>query len=885
LIVQKRASYRLTRRQVLKLSAGLLSSAALAKLCGEPRLVDRAAAQTAPERIYIAPDDHTDYLWTSGEHEYRQAFLEMLDYYLDLADDTENEAPEHQSRWNCDGSFWMWTYEKYRPAADFQRLIARIRSGHISVPLNALCLCLGGAPAEAVLRGMYYPGQIERRYSLRFPLAYSVENQTLPYGLGSLWAGAGAKYSWKGICGCATRVPSAGDREHEIYWWVGPDGSRVLMKWYSLVSNQSLGGYAEAYEPSSAVELLGDKCFGSPEYDYGLAGAFGHGWDGLKVLTDQFVSVAKAKMNSQRQVIVSNEEDFFQDFEATYGSSLPSTSASFGNEWDLYCASMAEVSARVKRAVEKLRAAEALASLVSLKNPTFMDGRQEARDLAWMDLGLYWEHDWTADGPVSRETRRDWQRRLATEIEAYVDTLYDDAATALAAMIQRSGPQPRFYVFNPLSWIRTDITDLPYSGGWPAHVVDLTTGEEVPSQLVNVDSQQYLRVLAPNVPSVGYKVFEVQPGTGSDFTDGAPIADASQGTMQNSLYEIAVAPRGAITSLKDKSQNNREFARNIDGYYLNDLGSSSGTLTVENAGPVSVTVRITAPKPITHVTRITLIRNARRIDIRNEITQNFGDIHTWRFGFELSNPDVWHEEVGAVVRAKLLADGGHYSPRNARYDWLTLNHFADIGSAGRSGATLSNADCYFMKLGNSSSVNLDTGTPQISPLAGGQVDGPSLGIPNQGGDTHFLQRFALQTHEAYSPVEAMKFALEHQNPLVAGAIVGGSVYPETSYSLVTISDPNVLLWALKPAEDGIQRGVIARVWNLSAAAVDSFSLALGGESILSAQRTSHIETVIEPASVIGGMLAADLNAHEIKTFLARVLPFAGRGYLPLVRRR
>jgi hypothetical protein len=38
-----------------------------------------------------------------------------------------------------------------------------IKSGHISVPLNALCVCLGGAPAEAVLRGMYYPGQIERR--------------------------------------------------------------------------------------------------------------------------------------------------------------------------------------------------------------------------------------------------------------------------------------------------------------------------------------------------------------------------------------------------------------------------------------------------------------------------------------------------------------------------------------------------------------------------------------------------------------------------------------------------------------------------------------------------------------------------------------------------
>ena len=131
----------------------------------------------------------------------------MLDYYLDLADATQNNPREHQSRWNCDGHFWLWVYEKNKPAAEFNRLIGRIRSGHISVPLNALAVCLGGAPTEAVLRGSYYAGQIERRYNLRFPLAYAMENQTLPFGLGSLWAGCGAKYSWRGICACATRMP------------------------------------------------------------------------------------------------------------------------------------------------------------------------------------------------------------------------------------------------------------------------------------------------------------------------------------------------------------------------------------------------------------------------------------------------------------------------------------------------------------------------------------------------------------------------------------------------------------------------------------------------------------------------------------------------------
>ena len=48
-----------------------------------------------------------------------------------------------------------------------------------------------------------------------------MENQTLPGGVASLWAGAGATYSWKGICDCATQI-DAGDRPREIYRFAGP---------------------------------------------------------------------------------------------------------------------------------------------------------------------------------------------------------------------------------------------------------------------------------------------------------------------------------------------------------------------------------------------------------------------------------------------------------------------------------------------------------------------------------------------------------------------------------------------------------------------------------------------------------------------------------------
>jgi alpha-mannosidase len=817
-------------------------------------------AQTQ-KRIYIANDDHTDYMWTLDEAGYRTAFIEMLDYYLNQADATAGNPSPYQGRWNCDGSFWLWTYERNKSATDFNRLIGRVRDGHISAPLNALVSCYGGVPAEAVLRGMYYAGTLERRFNLRFPMAVAMENQTMPFGLGSLWAGAGAKYSWKGICACATKVPSPGDREHDIYWWNGFDGSRILMKWNTMIQfNESIGGYAEARNPFAAVELCSTHPTFLARNPYNVAGAFGKGWDEAKTFTDEFITAAQQLTNASRQVIVSNEEDFFRDFESTHGATLPSVAASFGNEWDLYCASMAEVSARVKRSLEKLRSAEALATLVSLRDAGFMNSRIAARDQAWINLGLYWEHDWTADGPVGRDARGAWQRRIAGEIESYVNTLQSDAAAAMGGLIRKSGGNTRFYAFNALSWSRTDVADLPYADTNPVHVVDLTTGQETPSQIVTLNGQRFLRVLARDVPPVGYKVFEIRAGNGGSF----PIAaNASGSVIENNRYRLTVADRGAITSLIDKTRGNREFARNINGRLLNDLGSGSGSLQVENAGPVSVTLRADASGPLNHTSRITLIQDKDRIEIHNQITQGFADVYTWGFGFNLDSPDVRHEEVGAVVRARLTTQGGHYSPRNARYDWLTLNHFADI-SGNDSGVTLSNADCYFMQIGNSTPTVLDTATPLIAPLVGGQVDGSGLGIQSQGGDTNFTQRFALQTRSSYDQAAAMRFALEHQNPLVTALVTGGSALPENTYQFVTISNPNVLLWALKPAEEGIGQGVIARVWNLSESAAD-YQLSLA-QTITSATRATHIETNLENASVSNGALVSNATAQQLQTF-------------------
>lgn len=822
------------------------------------------------KRVYIACDDHTDFFWTADEVAYRAAFLNMLDYYVAQADASlaANAPHDYQGRFAMDGAHWLWEYEHNRTPAQFAHVIDRMKSGHLSAPMTALVSCYGGAPLEAVLRGMDYAGRLERRFDYRFSLAVAMEDQTLPWGLASLWAGSGAKWSWKGICGCVSQVPSAGAREHDAYWYTGPDGQRVLMKWNTLNTNDSMGGYAEARNLPAVVNYVTSDPGYLARWPWLASGCFGRGWDDLQTYTTDFMTQAQALSNASRRVITSNEEDFFADFETNYGAALPTVDYSYGNEWELYCASMAEVSASVKRSVERLRAAEALVAAESWFAPNVASSLSASRDQAFEDLGVYWEHDWTADGPVPRATRAAWQRTLATRIQGYVGALESTGKSALGARIASGGVGTRFYAFNPLSWTRDDVVDFPWSAPGPVHVLDVATGLEAPSQLVVVDGTTYVRVWAEAVPSVGYKVFEVLPGAGTTFSQAATVTGNQ---LENARYRLTLDPRGAITSFVDKAQSNREFVSSAAGTKWNDLGGSGGTVTVENAGPVSATLKTVTAAGLAHTTRVTLYRGGERVDVRDDITQNFSATTHWDWRFALVNPVVDHEEVGAIARAKQRTQGGNYGTTSTRYDYLTLNHYADASGSDGAGVTLANADCYYAKLGNSTPGFLDTTTPLLRVLAGGQVDGANLGIQNQGGDAAFLQRFAVRTWSARDGVASMKFALAMQNPLVAGLVTGTSAkLPADQTSFVRVTNPNVLLWAFKRHEDGARAGTVVRLWNL-ASTPQTTRVRFGPVAAYAARETTHLETDLGPATVTNFALEATLPAQGLKTYAVHVL--------------
>ena len=835
------------------------------------------AVQEAHKTIYLAPDDHTDYFWTADDVQYRAAFIETLDYYLGQIDKTQNEPESFQTRWNCDGTLWLWEYEHNRSAAEFGKLMNRVADGHISCPLNALVSTYGAQPAEAVLRGMYYAGDLERRFGVRFPMAVAMENQTLPQGVGALWAGAGARYSWKGICGCATKMPYPDfqRRDHEVYWWQGLDGSRILMKWYSLGdSNESLGGYAEARKPKEAVAFIKQNKAFQKRHPWQTFGLFGYGWDDFKTLSARFPRDARTLTNERHKVVVSNMEDYFRAFERQHGGQIPVESQAYGNEWDVLCASMAEQTARVRRSVERLRAAEAISIIVAKEDPTFWVQRKQQRDQAHLNLGLYWEHDWTADSTEElRQKRAAWQKKLADQISGYVDKLYADGITTIGRLVPVASEAPgsngnsksrtqSFAVFNPLGHVRSGIVEMAVSDEQIIDVVEQKSGRSLAWRR-KPDIARWLEVEVDSIPATGFKVIVVKQGTvPKPDVDVETVQQDGQVVLENQKLRVTISG-GRISGLYSKVLG-RELAGPCGLNVLVDEKSVSqvplNVSSIRKTAPNSVT--ITFGQPIARSAKVSLAGENDWIDIENHIVENFSNTISWEFDFAYANDfQMHHEEVGAILKGQTKSKGGHYANRNARYDWLTAGHYVNL--AGETAeVTISNLDCCFFKFGDSTPRVLDTEHSRVRFLIGGQIDGPNLGIRHQNGDTNFVQRFSIGVNRVNTNRrEPMKWALERTNPLVAIQLQG-ELQQKSDHSQIRLEPlvevgqrekdlPNsVMLWALKPAEDSSPnepRKIVLRLWNV---ANEPRGAVVKIKGLASVQSVTHVETPLDPVRMV-----------------------------------
>ncbi len=212
------------------------------------------------------------------------------------------------------------------------------------------------------------------------------------------------------------------------------------------------------------------------------------------------------------RVVVSNGVDFFQAVEASQvAGELRTLRGGWGNDWDLWPASLAERTSRTRRALARIRTAEALAAWVHRYDtrywPAIRDTLEEGLFSAWK----YFEHGWAVTGgdrpcnrckPTKRAGPRTSKMRSTTRLPRPNRSL-----PLCLPPLTNIG----LAVFNPVGSPRTDVAEFHVENDGPYIVRDVATQSEVPSQIIQRDGHHFLQFLANNVPSLGISRLQLRP--------------------------------------------------------------------------------------------------------------------------------------------------------------------------------------------------------------------------------------------------------------------------------------------------------------------------------------------------------------------------------------
>jgi hypothetical protein len=199
--------------------------------------------------VYIAQDKHLDYNWCGAPADIETRMAALVDYYL-------VETATTGGRWNLDSTIWLEVYRRQRGPEAVTRLLQAIAEGRIGYAANHSVLLWGLLSTELAIRACYGALQIERAVGKPGHTALIMENYGLPWGVATILTEAGLQDLGRGVYGLRAESYSADREPYPLFWWVAPNGDRVLVRWDLYEETRRWGGYAEAY---ALAEIAGES--------------------------------------------------------------------------------------------------------------------------------------------------------------------------------------------------------------------------------------------------------------------------------------------------------------------------------------------------------------------------------------------------------------------------------------------------------------------------------------------------------------------------------------------------------------------------------------------------------------------------------------------------
>lgn len=776
--------------------------------------------------VYVLPHSHTDIGYTEIQTEIERKQVQNLLDGIAGAKKTADYPAGARFVWNVEVA---WAADLYLRRLDTQQrteFFEAVKKGQVSLNGMYLNELTGLCRPEELVQLFRYATKSAAKTGVAIDSAMISDVPGYTWGTVSAMAQAGIKYF--------SVAPNYFDRigtilrewENKPFYWQGPDSKSKVLVWIPF------WGYAMSHRYHKfSPQLIDDFCAGLEQrnYPYDIAYVRWAG-EGDNAVPDPQICDFIRDWNAQYtwpKFIVSSTSEAFRAFEAKYGAKLPVVKGDWTPYWEDGAGSSALETGMNRQSSDRLVQAE---TLYAMRRPDSFPAADFEN--AWNSVLLYSEHTWGAycsiSDPKKKETVEQWQIKQSYALDADKQSkslLHQSMGPATTGSIAPDAIE----VFNTTSWSRTERVTLASELSLTGDRVTDHKGRIIPSQRLSTGE---LAFLASEVPPFGSALFKVTPG--QPGVQKTRPAEAGPLTLQNSELLIRVDEKtGAIIELKCHGIP-VNLANTKDGGALNDFLYFTGPdpskaqrngpvrISVKEKGPIiaSLLIESSAPGCKRLVSELRLSASADHVEILNLVDKerlvaasyysNEGK-ESLNFGFSFNVP-----------KGEMLLDIplGRFAPETGQMpsackNWLTVGRWADIANHDF-GITWVTLDAPLIQLAGltanllNSQTNPDTWlkkiprTQKIYSWAMNNHWGTNYRA-YQEGPTWF--RFILRPHRRSDPAEASRFATGFSQPLAVSRATSRAPLP----SRLTVSDPDILITAFKPSDDG--KAWIVRVFN------------------------------------------------------------------------
>jgi alpha-mannosidase len=435
-----------------------------------------------------------------------------------------------------------------------------------------------------------------------------------------------------------------------------------------------------------------------------------------------------------------------------------------------------------------------------------------------------------------------------------------DALNNLAQHINTEGEGQAAIVFNPLPWERKDIAKIE----WVKESASVfnASGQEVHSQIVEEEGKYFL-IFPAEVPSLGYAVFRILPG--SKNYESQLKADAT--SMENEYLKISINQMGWLSSVFDK-RNSRELiagegnvlqafkdkpkdwdAWNIaTDYEKYPLAMPSPEIQLIENGPARCRLRITRDfQSSRFVQDISLYEGIPLVEMRLK-----ADWQETQTILKVSFPvNVKAENLVTEIPYAVYSRPTHPQAPMEKAKWeFPAQRWVDLS-----------ADGYGVSLLNRSKYGHDIKGNQMRLSLLKSAIWPDAKA-DRGQHTIY---YALYPHQGdWKEAAVYRKGQEFNYPLYTNLAPNHSGMLPKEFSFFQVSPENVILYAVKKAEDNA--GIILRIYETTGVPA-KVEIKLP-EQIAEAYEVDFLETKkLAPVEKRDNKLFFDIGKFEIKTIM------------------